>query len=197
MMQPSSRGDALLFTHGAGSGADHPTALAIQDAMGSMPVRRMEFPYRSAGRRPPDRAPRLIAAIRADAEAFVASLRIAPDRLLLGGRSMGGRMCSMALAEGIPGAGLVLLSYPLHPPGRPDRLRIEHLSRVRVPTLAISGTKDPFGTPDELQQHLRVIDAPVSMVFLAGARHDCAGHDSRIAAFVAAWARGEDLSERR
>ena len=71
-----------------------------------------------------------------------------PDRIVLGGRSMGGRICSMAVADGLPAAGLVLISYPLHPPGRPERLRIEHLPALEVPCLFMSGTRDTFGTPD-------------------------------------------------
>ena len=66
---------------------------------------------------------------------------------MLGGRSFGGRMCSMAVAEGLPAAGLVLLSYPLHPPGRPDKLRVAHLPELRVPVLAVSGTPTPSAPP--------------------------------------------------
>ena len=98
----------------------------------------------------PKTAAPAIAAVRAQAEAFAASLGVGTEDLVLGGRSFGGRMCSMAVAQGLPAAGLVLLSYPLHPPGRPDTLRIAHLPDIRVPVLAVSGTTDPFGSPDEL-----------------------------------------------
>src|SRR5690606_38976965 len=104
-------------------------------------------PYRKEGRKAPDRAPKLIATVVDEAARLVRRAKVAPDSLVLGGRSMGGRMCSMAVAEGLPAAGLVLISYPLHPPGKPDRLRIEHLPQIEVPCLFISGTRDPFGTP--------------------------------------------------
>ena len=74
----------------------------------------------------------------------------------------------MAVAEGLPAAGLVLLSYPLHPPGRPDTLRIAHLPDIRVPVLAVSGSTDPFGSPAELTEHLAAIPGPVTTVFLPG-----------------------------
>ena len=75
---------------------------------------------------------------------------------------MGGRICSLAVADGLPAAGLVLISYPLHPPGRPERLRIEHLPALEVPCLFISGTRDSFGTPEELEQHTKVIPGDVT-----------------------------------
>lgn len=101
----------------------------------------------------------------------------------------------MAVAEGLPAAGLVLLSYPLHPPGRPEKLRIEHLPRVSVPTLVISGTKDPFGTPEELQEHLSVIPAPVTWCWVDGATHDWKKRDRAVAEVVAAWLRSETVPD--
>ena len=92
-----------------------------------------------------------------EAELLADQLAVAPNKILLGGRSMGGRICSMAVADGLPAAGLVLISYPLHPPGRPDRLRIEHLPALEVPCLFVSGTRDAFGTPDELERHTAAI----------------------------------------
>ena len=87
---------------------------------------------------------------------------------MLGGRSFGGRICSVAVAEGQPAAGLVLLSYPLHPPGRPDRLRVEHLGLIDVPVLAVSGASDPFGSPDELEAHLAAVRGPLTHLTVAG-----------------------------
>ncbi len=106
--------------------------------------------------------------MRAQATAFAEQLGVGTDRLVLGGRSFGGRMCSMAVAEGLPAAGLVLLSYPLHPPGRPGTLRTAHLPDVDVPVLAVSGTTDPFGTPEELSTHLATVRGPLTTVFLPG-----------------------------
>ena len=78
----------------------------------------------------------------------------------------------MAVAAGAPAAGLVLLSYPLHPPDRPERLCTEHFSQIRVPCLFVSGTRDPFATPDELSDHAEAIGGPVTLRFIEGARHD-------------------------
>ena len=132
----------------------------------------MEFAYRREGRRFPDRAPKLIAEVRSGAEAFAADLGATTAELVLGGRSMGGRMCSMAVAEGLPAAGLVLLSYPLHPPGRPDKLRVEHFGDVNVPALFVNGNRDPFGTPDEFAVHLGAIAGEVTVHWLEGQGHN-------------------------
>ena len=153
----------LLLTHGAGGGADHRLLVALDEALSDslgIAVRRMEFPYRAEGRRAPDRAPKLLASVVAEAEDFARELGCRTDQIAFGGRSMGGRICSMALAEGLGGAGLVLLSYPLHPPGKPDRLRVEHFPDVKVPTLFVNGDRDPFGTPDELDSHCLLYTSP-------------------------------------
>ncbi len=92
---------ALLLTPGAGSSAQHPSLLAIEAAVAPMPVERHDFPYRRGGRRAPDRAPVLLADVREAAAALVARAHIRAGRLVLGGRSMGGRICSMAVAEGL------------------------------------------------------------------------------------------------
>lgn len=186
--------DGLLLTHGAGGGADHRTLVALEDHVeGQMgiPVRRMEFGYRAAGRRFPDRAPKLIAEVRAEAEAFAAQIGAPASNLVLGGRSLGGRMCSMAVAEGLDAAGLVLLSYPLHPPGRPERLRVEHFGAVDVPTLAVNGDRDPFGTPEELERELAAVAGPVTLTLLEGQRHDpTPAADAEIVTAVADFLRG-------
>ncbi|OWY59499.1 dienelactone hydrolase, partial [cyanobacterium TDX16] len=132
----------LLLAPGAGADRTSPTLVAIDEGV-DLPVVRMDFPYRKEGRKAPDRAPKLIASVVEEAEAFCAAEGIEPASLVLGGRSMGGRMCSMAVAEGLPAAGLVLLSYPLHPPGKPEKLRIEHLPQLDLPVLLLAGTKDP------------------------------------------------------
>ena len=160
----------LLLTHGAGSGADQHTLVALEDSI-DLPVRRFEFTYRREGRRFPDRAPKLISQVRAEAEAFAAEVGTATDRLVLGGRSMGGRMCSMAVAEGLRAAGLVLLSYPLHPPKKPDRLRVDHFGSIGVPALFVSGDRDPFGTPDEFAAHLGAIAGDVTVHWLERQNH--------------------------
>ena len=189
------RPGALLLAPGAGSDRQHPTSLAIEAAVAPLPVGRLDFPYRKAGRRAPDRQPVLLATVRDEAAELVAAAGVRPNRLALGGRSMGGRMCSIAVAEGLPACRLVLLSYPLHPPGKPEQLRVEHLPSIRVPTLVVSGTADPFGSPDELRRHLDAIGAPVTYVWVEGARHDWKGRDDQVSSAVAAWLKGRPVPE--
>ena len=183
----------MLFP-GAGSDSNHSSLLAIEDALAPLPVRRADFPYRLAGgRRPPDRAPVLLDAVRREAAAFAAERRCSTRLIAMGGRSMGGRMCSMAVAGGdeigapLPAAALVLISYPLHPPGKPDKLRVEHLPRLTVPCLFIHGTTDPFGSPDELQQFTATIPGDVTHVWMQRKGHDLKGCDAEIAAVVSEW----------
>ena len=133
-------------------------------------------------------APVAVAAVREEAAAVVGDAHIRANRLVLGGRSFGGRMCSMAVAEGLPAAGLVLLSYPLHPPGKPDRLRTEHLPALDVPVLFVSGDKDAFGSPDELTAAAEAIPGPVTFVWLRGG-HDPRNADDAIVAAVRDWLR--------
>lgn len=178
---------ALLLTPGAGSGRDHPTLVAVEEAVAPLPVARVDFPYRREGRKAPDRAPKLIACIVEEAAALAEQAGVPPSSLVLGGRSMGGRMCSMAVAEGLPAAGLVLLSYPLHPPGKPDKLRTEHVPQLDVPCLFVAGTRDPFGTPEEVEEAVAAIPGPVTLAWLDGARHDPKGRDDEIARIVADW----------
>jgi predicted alpha/beta-hydrolase family hydrolase len=97
-------------------------------------------------------------------------------------------MCSMAVAEGLPAAGLVLLSYPLHPPGKPDNLRVEHFPQLTCPVLFVSGRKDAFAAPDELEREARAIAGPVEIAWIDGA-HDPKGQDDRIVEIVGAWLR--------
>lgn len=181
-----------MLTPGAGRGREHRTLVAVEEAVAPLPVARVDFGYRREGRKAPDRAPKLIACIAAEAAALAAAAGVAPERVVLGGRSMGGRMCSMAVAEGLPALGLVLLSYPLHPPGRPDRLRTEHLPALDLPCLFVGGTRDAFGTPDELEAATALIAGPVTHVWLDGAGHDPKGSDGVIAAAVANWLAGLD-----
>ena len=183
----------FLLTHGAGGNRDHRVFLALEAALASdpvVPVRRIDFAYRAKGpRQPPSRVPGLITELVDAATAWADELGVTTARLVLGGRSLGGRVASMAIAEGLPAAGLVLLSYPLHPPGKPDRLRVDHLPAVDVPTLAVSGDRDPFGRPDELREHLAAIAGPCDLVELPGDGHDPKKNDDLLVASVADWVR--------
>lgn len=176
----------LLFP-GAGSDASHPSLVAAERALVPHRVVRADFPYRRQGRKAPDRAPVLLAAVRDEIAALPAD-----EPLVIGGRSMGGRMCSM-IAAGVDGAprprnlrGLVLVCYPLHPPGKPESLRVEHLPSIDVPTLFISGTNDTFGSPDELRRWTATMSAKakVSHLWLEGKGHDLKGCDHTIAGAI-------------
>ncbi len=165
--------DGVLLAHGAGGGPDHHLFVALEESLAPLPVHRMEFPYRREGRRAPDRPPKLLAAVVEEAQRFAKQIGTEAERLVLGGRSMGGRICSMAVADAmVPAAGLLLLSYPLHPPGKPDQLRVGHLDALALPCLFVSGDRDPFGSPDELSEHLPAIPGPVTTMWLPGERHD-------------------------
>lgn len=174
----------------AGSSADHPSLVAIEEALAPIPVLRVDFPYRRAGRRAPDRAPVLLACVRDEVRAFAKTLGVPTSRLVIGGRSMGGRMCSMAAADTddrLKVAGLILVSYPLHPPAKPEKLRTEHLPGITVPTLCISGTKDTFGSPAELRRHFRRVKGDVTWSLIEKKGHDLKGCDDVIAATVSEW----------
>jgi predicted alpha/beta-hydrolase family hydrolase len=180
---------AVLLTHGAGSDRTHSSLVAIEAALAPTPVRRMDFPYRREGRRPPDRAPKLLADLAREAQDFCAAVHVRPHRLVLGGRSMGGRIASMAVADAMEAAALVLIAYPLHPPGRPDRLRVEHLPRIEVPCLFVSGTRDPFATPTELTAASATVSGPVTHHWVEGGRHELKGGDDEVAEVVRGWLR--------
>lgn len=189
MAKRSIRTKALLLFPGAGSAASHPSLVAIGAALAPLPVAREDFPYRREGRRAPDRAPKLLACVTEEAALLSQRTGVVPKAIALGGRSMGGRMCSIAVAEGLPASALVLISYPLHPPGKPEKLRTEHFPQLAVPCLFISGTRDPFGTPAELEEHTKAIKGPVTHVWLEGGRHDLKGSDQKIASTVRDWLR--------
>ncbi|MEY2568543.1 MAG: uncharacterized protein QOE35_3072 [Actinomycetota bacterium] len=180
---------ALLLTPGAGADRNQSALVAIDDALreDGVAVERMDFPYRKAGRKAPDRAPVLVRAVVEGAVALAARTGVAPERIALGGRSMGGRMCSMAVAEGLPAAALVLVSYPLHPPGRPDRLRTEHFPALDLPCLFISGTRDSLGSREELEAATAAIPGPVTHEWLEGGSHGLRGLDGRVTAVVRSW----------
>ena len=178
---------AVLLAPGAGASSEHRTLTALADALEPLPVRRMDFPYRLAGRRAPDRAPVLLDAVRTQLDDLCAEVGCGRDGLVVGGRSMGGRICSMVAAEGPPVAGVVLLSYPLHPPGKPDRLRVDHFADLDVPCLFVAGEKDPFGSPAEIEEHIRRIPGPTTLHWLPGGHEPKPALDPEICGFVTSW----------
>jgi predicted alpha/beta-hydrolase family hydrolase len=192
---------AIALWPGAGTSAEHPSLVSIELAMAPLPVHRFDFPYRREGRRAPDRANKLIASLRNDVAELCVQLGIRSEQLVIGGRSMGGRMCSMAAAgatgatakgaetteEPLPVAGVILLGYPLHPPGHPEKLRTAHLGDLDVPTLFVSGDRDPFGTPDELAAAQALVPGPVTSVTLPGVRHELKGVDEQVVDAIRRW----------
>ncbi|MFV0258824.1 MAG: alpha/beta family hydrolase [Acidimicrobiales bacterium] len=184
---PGPAGGLVLF-HGAGGDRTHHALVALEDGL-DVPVARFDFPYRrkGPGRRPPDRMPKLVAAVGDAAREVTAEWGVAPDRLVFGGRSMGGRAASMAVAEGLPAAGLVLLSYPLHPPGKPDKLRVDHFGAIACPVLVIQGRRDPFATEAELERHLAAITGPVTLVMVDGNHDPKPGLDPLLVETVRDW----------
>lgn len=143
----------VLLATGAGTNQDHPgmAGLAERLAGHGSRVLTFDYAYRAAGRPFPDRPPRLLAVHRAAIDRLREDVG---DELVLAGRSMGGRMSTMLAAEGVPCAGVVAYGYPLHPAGKPDRLRVDHLLEIDVPTLFISGTRDALAHRDLVEQYL-------------------------------------------
>lgn len=164
----------LLLTPGASADRDHSTLVAIEKGLPELDVRRLTLGTTSIAR--------AVEKIREAADGLAGELGVDPSRIVLGGRSFGGRACSVAVADGQAAAALVLLSYPLHPPGKPEKLRVEHFGRIDVPVLAISGRRDPFGSPAELEEHLALVTGPVTLNHVDGAHSPKA--DDKVIAFI-------------
>ncbi len=168
----------VLLTPGASATRDHSQLVAIDEALSAegIAVVRIDLPSSRPG-------PKVLQAI-ADGAALLHA-----DQVLLGGRSFGGRMCSVAAAEGLPAGGLILVSYPLHPPGRPDQRRVDHFPRLTVPCLFVSGTRDAFAAPEELEEATAAIPGEVTHVWIDGGDHGLRGRDAPVADAVTRWAR--------
>jgi predicted alpha/beta-hydrolase family hydrolase len=174
-------GPTLVLAHGAGAAMDSRgmTALATRIADRGIRVVRFEFGYmagrRDGVRRPPPRADTLLDEYRA----VLAEVGGTP---LIGGRSMGGRVASMVAADDDV-AGLVCVSYPWHPPAKPDQPRIAHLEHLATPTLIVQGTRDPFGTPDEVAGY--PLAPAIDILWLEDGDHDLTPRKS-VSGFTAA-----------
>ncbi len=179
----------VLLAPGASASSDQSALVAIDKAVSDLGgrVRRMDFPYRLAGRRAPDKAEVLVAAVMKEAASFTSEMGLPLNRLFAGGRSMGGRICSMAVAEGLGAAGLVLVSYPLHPPSRPERSRTEHFGALDLPCLFVSGTRDAFASPAELEAAVALVPGPVTLEWVEGGDHGLRRRDDQVAGIVARW----------
>jgi uncharacterized protein len=164
----------VVLTHGAGGSRESPLLAKICDEWarrGWLAV-RYNLPYR---RRRPKGPPSGSAASDqvGVAEAIALAHTLTKGPVIAGGHSYGGRMTSMAIADQAVAVDvLTLFSYPLHPPGKPERARTDHLPRITAPTVFTHGTADPFGTIDELRLAVALIPAPTEIVEVTGARHD-------------------------
>jgi predicted alpha/beta-hydrolase family hydrolase len=156
----SAAAPAVVLAHGAGKDMETPLLVAFADrlAAAGFPTVRFNFPYTEHRRRAPDPAPRLEAAYRAVLAALRSDPALRERRVVIGGKSMGGRMASHLAAAGERVDGLLFLGYPLHPAGRPERIRAAHLRRIDVPMLFLAGTRDPLARLDLLRESLRGID---------------------------------------
>jgi predicted alpha/beta-hydrolase family hydrolase len=169
--RPARPAATLVVAHGAGAGMDHPFMVGFTRAINDEGIAtlRFNFPYIENGRRSPDPAPFLQEAWRA---AFAAAAgRAKGEPVWAGGKSMGGRIASMAAADGMPAAGLVFLGYPLHPPGKPERIRDEHLYRIEVPMIFVEGTRDVFATQSLLDAVIAKLDARATLISIEGGDH--------------------------
>ena len=168
-------GDALILTHGAGANAQAPLLVAIAETFSAagLAVLRCNLPFRQVrGFGPP--GPSDAARDRAGLKQAISAMKeIVPGRIFLGGHSYGGRQSSMLCAEE-PDlvAGLLLLSYPLHPPRKPEQQRTQHLPDLRTPTLFFHGTRDPFGSIAELEKAMKMIPGKTRLMAVEGAGHD-------------------------
>jgi hypothetical protein len=167
---------AVLLAHGAGSNMHGAALVAVADALAAakIPSLRFNFPYRSAGRNAPDRPKVLDAATREAAAELAKRAKLAPERLVLGGRSMGGRYCSMVVGDAddpLPALGLVMLSYPLHAAGKPDQPRAAHFPGIRVPVLFVSGTRDSMAGKADLTKAAKAVRGKVSFHWVDTADH--------------------------
>jgi uncharacterized protein len=182
-------GDGLVLTHGAGGNARAPLLVALGEAFAArgVTVLRYDLPFRQASRTAPPR-PAGAARDREGLRIMVTAMRSrVSGRVFLGGQSYGGRQASM-LAAGEAGLvdGLLLLSYPLHPPGRPSELRTAHLPKLATPALFAHGSRDPFGSLEEIEAARSLIQSRTSLVAVAGAGHDLFRAPRRAGADVAA-----------
>lgn len=161
----------LVVAHGAGGDMESPFLAGFAEAVADsgIAVLRFNFLYKEEGRKAPDPQKKLEAAWRG---AFAAAATKEPTRqLYVCGKSLGGRIGSMCVAEGLPAKGLVFLGYPLHPPGKPDKVRDAHLYGMRAPMLFIEGTRDPFATPGPLKATMKKLGKRAEQVTIAGGDH--------------------------
>ena len=169
--EPPESVATVVVAHGAGAGMEHPFMVGFTEALNERGIAtmRFNFPYIEAGRKFPDRPPAAIATWNAAMDA--ARQRSGGRPVFAAGKSFGGRMASMAVAEGMETAGLVFLGYPLHAPGKPEKPRDAHLYGLGVPMLFLQGTRDPFALPGELDPVVERIGPNASLAWFEGGDH--------------------------
>jgi len=173
--EPSTAGAdsaVFVFAHGAGGNMSDRGMLASANALrnAGLGVVRFNFVYKEKKSGRPDAMPKLMDTVRAVVERTRLELA-SPRPLVIGGRSMGGRAASMLAAHGFDADGLLLLAYPLHPAGQPEKLRDAHLPRIQMPVVAFSGTRDALCTRELMEQTLATVVAPWEMHWIDGADH--------------------------
>jgi predicted alpha/beta-hydrolase family hydrolase len=166
---PAKGAPLLVLAHGAGRDLEDPLLVGFAEALAAASVSclRFNFPYRELGRKAPDPEP----VLRATWEgAFGRGLELGTP-VWAGGKSLGGRIASMVVADGLPAVGLIFVGYPLHPPGKPERIRDAHLPSIRVPMLFLQGTKDPFAQWDLLEQTMSRLGKRATLHAVEGGDH--------------------------
>jgi predicted alpha/beta-hydrolase family hydrolase len=174
-LSANANGDAVILTHGAGGNCNAPLLVALSQSFSArgLTVLRCDLPFRQQknfGPPFPGNAEHDRVGLR---NAVAAMQKQMSGRIFLGGHSYGGRQATMLCASEtdiVPG--LLLLSYPLHPPRKPDQLRTQHLPNLRTPSLFVHGTRDPFGSIEEMQGALKLIPAKAKLMAVEGAGHD-------------------------
>jgi predicted alpha/beta-hydrolase family hydrolase len=171
----AANSNAILLTHGAGSNCNSPllTALARDFSAAGYLVLRYDLPFRFAASKGPLNDAQQARDREGVLHAIEAMRKMTRGKLVAGGHSYGGRQTAMMAAEH-PGAadGLLLLSYPLHPPEKPQQLRTAFFPKLKTPALFVHGTRDPYGTPDELREAVRAIPARTELLVIEKAGHD-------------------------
>jgi len=170
----SASGDGLVLTHGAGGNAQSGLLVGLAEtfAAAGFVVLRCDLPFRQVRRFGPPRPAEAARDRLGLRNAVQVMRRLASKRIFLGGQSYGGRQASMLLAEVAIAEGLLLLSYPLHAPGHPEKPKIQHLPQLQTPTLFVHGTRDPFGTIEEIECARKLIPAKTDLLVVEGAGHD-------------------------
>jgi predicted alpha/beta-hydrolase family hydrolase len=170
----SPSGDGLILTHGAGGNAQIALLVALAEAFAGagFAVLRCDLPFRQQRSYGPPRPGDAVRDREGLKHAVAAMRRLFPGRLFLGGQSYGGRQASMLVAEEKLVDGLLLLSYPLHPPGHPEKPRTQHLPKIEAPVMFVHGARDPFGTIDEIESARKLISAKTLLLPVEGEGHD-------------------------